>query len=69
VNDITPTVLAALGLPVATDMDGRPAAFLDVPPPPQVASYDGLRIERRSAKPSGVEGEIVDQLRELGYVE
>lgn len=69
VNDITPTVLAALGFPVATDMDGRPAAFLDVPAPPQIASYDGLRIERLSAKPSGVEGKIVDQLRELGYVE
>ncbi len=69
VSDITPTVLAALGLPGAADMDGRPAAFLDASPPPAVASYDGLPIERLSARPSGVEGQIVDQLRELGYVE
>jgi predicted AlkP superfamily phosphohydrolase/phosphomutase len=69
VNDITPTVLAALGLPVGADMDGRPAAFLDAAALSRVSSYDSLPIERLSTKPSGMEGKIVDQLRELGYVE
>jgi predicted AlkP superfamily phosphohydrolase/phosphomutase len=69
INDVAPTVLAALGLPVATDMAGRPAAFLDVPAPAEVASYDGLRVERVSAKASAVEGQMIEQLRELGYLE
>jgi arylsulfatase A-like enzyme len=69
VSDITPTVLAALGLPSGGDMDGKQAAFLEASTPAAIASYDGMRIERLSAEPSGVEGQIVDQLRELGYVE
>jgi predicted AlkP superfamily phosphohydrolase/phosphomutase len=69
VSDITPTVLAALGLASGGDMDGKQAAFLKASTPPAIASYDGMRIERLSAEPSGVEGQIVDQLRELGYVE
>ncbi|MEN8182645.1 MAG: alkaline phosphatase family protein [Myxococcota bacterium] len=69
VNDVTPTLLAWLGLPVADDMDGRVAAFLEAPATDRVASYDGLPIERVTRLPSGLEEDIVRQLRELGYVQ
>jgi hypothetical protein len=69
VLDIAPTVLAWLGLPVARDMLGRIAAFVDVPEPRWVASYDGRPIERLEGSPSGVDDVILEQLRELGYVE
>jgi len=69
VEDVTPTVLAWLGLPVATDMDGRPASFLAARPAGSVASYDTTPVERLAPAPSGAEEAIVEQLRELGYVE
>jgi hypothetical protein len=69
VLDIAPTVLAWLGLPVARDMPGRIAPFAEVPAPGWVASYDGRPIERIGGSDSGVEDAIVEQLRELGYVE
>jgi len=69
VEDVTPTVLAWLGLPAADDMDGRPAAFLVAPSAGTVASYDGAPVERLAPSPSGAEAAIVEQLRHLGYVE
>jgi predicted AlkP superfamily phosphohydrolase/phosphomutase len=69
IRDVTPTVLAWLGLPIAEDMDGRPAAFLEVPEPERIASYDGPPIERLESTASDVEAEIVEQLRALGYFE
>ena len=68
-NDITPTVLAWFGLPVARDMDGSPAPFLGLPPAATVATYDGASIERLGAGPSSKEEEILDELRALGYIE
>ena len=69
VNDVTPTVLAWLGLPLAQDMDGRPGEFLQVPPVEMIATYDTGEIERLSTAPSGAEEKIVEQLRGLGYLE
>jgi len=71
VNDITPTVLAWLGLPLGLDMDGRPAAFLEPPveQPPAIVSHDVGEVERLGQVPSGNEEEILDQLRGLGYIE
>ena len=69
IRDVTPTILAWLGLPVADDMDGRPAAFLRREASERIASYGHLAIERVSQAPSGVEDEIIEQLRGLGYVE
>ncbi len=69
VNDVTATILAWLGLPVADDMDGRPAAFLRREASERIASYGHLTIERVTQAPSGVEDEIVEQLRGLGYLE
>jgi predicted AlkP superfamily phosphohydrolase/phosphomutase len=69
VNDIAPTVLAWLGLPLAADMEGRPADFLAVTPPEPIASYDTTPIERVTDSPSGAEREILQQLEALGYLE
>jgi predicted AlkP superfamily phosphohydrolase/phosphomutase len=69
VNDVTPTILAWLGLPRAADMDGRPAAFLRVAPRDTIETYDTTPIERVTDAPSGAEGDILRQLRSLGYVE
>ncbi len=71
VRDVTPTILAWLGLPLAEDMDGRPAPFLTPvrTQPEPIASYDTVEIERVHSAPSGAEEQIVEQLRELGYIE
>lgn len=71
VNDVTPTVLAWLGLPLARDMDGRVAPFLDpdvVPAPGFVASYEGTPIERLDDQ-GGAADIVLEQLRALGYFE
>jgi predicted AlkP superfamily phosphohydrolase/phosphomutase len=69
VRDVTPTILAWMGLPLGEDMDGRPASFLRVPETRTVATHDTTPVERLGSSPSGVENEIIEQLRELGYVE
>jgi len=69
VLDVTPTVLAWLGLPVAEDMDGRVASFLEVDEVARIPSYDVSPVERVSDAPSGANDQLVDQLRALGYIE
>jgi hypothetical protein len=69
VRDVTPSVLAWLGLPVGQDMDGRVAGFLRTQEVTHVASHDVGPVQRMSLRPSGAEDEIVDQLRSLGYLE
>ncbi len=69
VMDVTPTVLAFLGLPTAQDMPGRPGRFLTSDTLDTVQSYDGIRVERVTLKSSGREQEIVEHLRSLGYLE
>jgi uncharacterized protein YbaP (TraB family) len=70
VNDVTPTILAWLGLPIASDMDGRVAAFLTPSRTVEkIATHDVGEIERIATAPSGSEDEILDQLRALGYID
>jgi hypothetical protein len=69
IYDVTPTVLAWLGIPAGRDMQGRPARFLEVAPTPPVATHDPPAAAGARAAPSPAEGAIVEQLRELGYVE
>ncbi len=69
VHDVTPTILAWLGLPLARDMDGRPAPFLDLPTRDPIATYDTTPIERVGARDSPAEGAILERLRALGYIE
>ncbi len=71
VNDVTPTVLAWWGLPLADDFDGQVGAFLTplAAQPDRIATYDVGEIERIEATASGSEDEIMDRLRALGYIE
>ena len=69
VNDITPTILTWLGLPVARDMDGHPAPFLGLPARQPVASYDTTPIERMGEGSSPAEQAILERLHALGYLE
>ena len=63
------TILAWLGLSVGFDMDGVAADFLELRSIPRIATYDGIPIEREREGRADVEASIVDQLRDLGYVE
>jgi arylsulfatase A-like enzyme len=69
ISDITPTILAWLGLPAALDMAGRAAPFLGREHDETVTSYDNIAIERPPSQQPQIESEIIDQLRGLGYVE
>jgi len=71
VADVTPTVLAWLGFPIAADMDGKVASFISLPSakPKRIATYDDREVERMTTAPSGVEADLVEQLRGLGYLE
>jgi hypothetical protein len=69
VNDVTPTVLTWLRLPVGADMAGRPAAFLATAPVAPVATWDSIRVERIGDEDSGAEATILEQLEALGYLE
>lgn len=67
VHDITPTILAWLGLPVAADMSGHTAPFIEKFT--MTPSYKQLVIERVGEIPRSVEDAIIEDLRALGYVE
>jgi arylsulfatase A-like enzyme len=69
VTDVTPTILAWLGLPIADDMDGKPAGFLQTPAKKTIATYETGPVERLAVTPSGGEDEMLDQLEALGYFE
>jgi predicted AlkP superfamily phosphohydrolase/phosphomutase len=67
--DVAPTILAWLGLAVARDMDGRVAAFLEIASVSSIETYDGSPVQRLGAGASGAEEEMLERLRELGYIE
>jgi len=69
VADVAPTVLAWLGLPLGEDMDGRVAGFLRVAAVPRIPTWDTRPVERLPLGASGVETQIVERLRELGYLD
>jgi Tfp pilus assembly protein PilF/predicted AlkP superfamily phosphohydrolase/phosphomutase len=78
VLDITPTVLALLGLPVAEDMDGRPIldafepSFLASHPVRYVPTYESSSVAASSGRPapSDPQGdqELRERLESLGYL-
>jgi predicted AlkP superfamily phosphohydrolase/phosphomutase len=70
VLDVAPTLLHALGLPVADDMRGAvlTAALRQHRPIEHVASYETGR-RRGRGRTSAQDAEIREQLRALGYVE
>ena len=77
VLDITPTILALSGLPVARDMDGRPlsemleAPFLNRFPVDYIETYEVERAGDGDEAPieSPVDEEIKEMLRSLGYID
>ncbi|MBD3367360.1 MAG: hypothetical protein GF405_04165 [Candidatus Eisenbacteria bacterium] len=76
VLDVTPTVLALYGLPVAEDMDGRvleealEPAYLESHPVTTVDTYEtGDRAAGEEPIESSVDEEIRERLRSLGYIE
>ncbi|RLA58131.1 MAG: hypothetical protein DRR04_11680 [Gammaproteobacteria bacterium] len=69
IADITPTILAWLGIPVGADMDGRIADFLKVSSTTAIPSYNDVPVERVADDRGEIEDSIIDQLRGLGYVE
>jgi predicted AlkP superfamily pyrophosphatase or phosphodiesterase len=70
VLDVAPTLLHALGLPVANDMRGAvlTAALRERRPIEHVASYETGR-RRAGGRTSAQDAEIREELRALGYVE
>jgi len=67
VLSVTPTILAALGLPSAADMDGPPRAdVIEAATSRAIATYEtgGPHF----AVPKRIDESTVDQLRSLGYV-
>ena len=76
IRDVTPTLLVALGLPVAKDMDGRPlldlmtAEFLAEHPLTAVDTYErGGELRRPRATAEELPKEVEERLRALGYVQ
>ena len=71
--DITPTVLALLGLPIARDMDGRvleeifTVGWRRAREP--IDTYDTEGGRESSPIPSDVDAELLRRLRALGYVD
>ncbi len=68
VQDVTPAVLAWIGLGVAEDMSGRVPEFLEVEAPTRVEPYRG-KIERVESRAEEGEEELLEQLRGLGYIQ
>jgi hypothetical protein len=75
VLDVTPTVLALMGLPIGADMDGRVLktvfrdGFLQEHPLRSIPTYD-LNVQADDAPiESPMDEEIMDRLRALGYIE
>lgn len=69
VDDITPSVLAWLGLPVGRNMDGRVGGFLEAAPPDTIPSYDFIPIERAEVETGALDAAILERLESLGYLD
>ena len=67
--DVTPTILAWLGLPIGEDMDGSVASFLIGQPVESIATHDTGAIRSPDTGDLGSEETILEYLRSLGYIE
>ena len=73
IHDVTPTLLYGLGLPIATDTEGEPftqlftASFQSANPLKTVTTY-GERTAT-TATSSDEDAAMIEQLRQLGYLE
>jgi predicted AlkP superfamily phosphohydrolase/phosphomutase len=76
VLDITPTILAISGFPVAKDMDGKilkdaftPDYLAKLNLSSAIVSYDGIKKKLIKSSPTPYDEEIKEQLRSLGYIQ
>ncbi|MEO1367204.1 MAG: alkaline phosphatase family protein, partial [Acidobacteriota bacterium] len=71
-QDVTPTVLALLDLPVGEDMPGRvlDEAFVSPPEPQRIASWEstGERVQISGVRDAQTDEAILERLRGLGYL-
>jgi predicted AlkP superfamily phosphohydrolase/phosphomutase len=73
VHDVAPTILYGLGLPVAEDFAGRPrtelfnAGFRRAHPLRTIPSW-GTRPKKGAARSSRADGDLLNELRALGYI-
>ena len=72
--DALPTLLAALGLPLADDLEGKvlEGAFCEgaLPPLQRVPSYEvGERYTPAQPEATRLQRDVLEQLESLGYVE
>ncbi len=71
---IAPTVLMALGIPVAADLAGTPAAalfterFRAAHPARTVPTYGERRVSPRTTAGQPLDREMIERMRSLGYV-
>jgi len=74
VTDVAPTVLYALGVPIARDLAGHPlvglfaADFVAAHPVRDVASYGSRQPRPRSARGQPLDREMIERMRSLGYI-
>ncbi|HVU28441.1 MAG TPA: alkaline phosphatase family protein [Verrucomicrobiae bacterium] len=76
VLDVTPTILALLGLPIGGDMDGRPwlEAFEKPVKPERIFSWEGVGDDKaglhtaHSRQDPAEAAQAIEQLVELGYI-
>jgi hypothetical protein len=72
--DVAPTILYAMGLPQARDMDGTAlrvafdARLIERHPPAQIASYETTASARGAAGGGEVDDQVMEDLRALGYI-
>jgi tetratricopeptide (TPR) repeat protein len=68
--DVTPTLLALAGLPVADDMPGRVLEeVLELPARERIVSWeDGRRAQGAAARSQDVDQAVLERLRSLGYI-
>jgi arylsulfatase A-like enzyme len=75
VLDVTPTLLALLGMPIGRDMDGRVLTeaivpgFLEKRPLTYIDTYDTELELSKVEDDEPVSEEVMARLRDLGYVE
>jgi hypothetical protein len=73
-TSVAPTILHALGIPVARDLEGRPTidlfarSFVDGHPLREIDTYGARRSAIRSGSGAPLDREMIERMRSLGYV-
>jgi hypothetical protein len=69
IEDVTPTILYLMGLPVAQDMDGKPFAEVTEMIGRKPATIPSYEVAQRDATDQPVDGDTWESLKGLGYVD